>query len=163
MQFSITCLITLTALFTSAAVDWYLWSGSCSIGFGDSNWTLNSVSTYDQGGCDGCTLGSLDLDNEFDSGNPCDCDQSSTYIPTDDGLDVYISGEHDLIAQCTGTDSQNGGVPGRRIRAQAPTISNASQRFATEGEGDSASCPCFLFSSREVICCFRGYAHANLG
>lgn len=108
MQSKILSLATLSLLALGASADWDLYSGTCTTGFGNEGeipWGTYSVGTYDQGACEGCDLDSdFDIDVEFESRNPCDCDEVFTYFPTDDGLDVYSKGQPDVIATCTWSD-----------------------------------------------------------
>lgn len=104
-------LTTLSLLALRARADWDLWSGTCTSGFGNEGeipWGSYSAGTYTQGACTGCDLdSSVDIDSEFESRNPCNCDETFTYFPVDGGLDVYVKDGDEIIARCEGNDIMN--------------------------------------------------------
>ncbi|KAK2758651.1 hypothetical protein FQN54_003341 [Arachnomyces sp. PD_36] len=118
MRSTILSLTSLSLLALPAHADWDLWSGTCTSGFGNEGeipWSSYSTGTYTQGACLGCDLSmDVDLEAEFESRNPCNCDEVLNYFPVDGGLDVYVDGGDEVIAHCEGVtirnDACNGGT-----------------------------------------------------
>ena len=112
MHLSSIYLSTLAAFAISANADWTIWSGTCNT-FGESTFELNSLGTEDQGECGGCSVEGFDINTPFEAGDPCNCEQLLSYVPTEAGMDVFILDDtHSLVAQCYESETQTGACQG---------------------------------------------------